>query len=130
MFGIEHDQVDDRRARRHHDVALPIGDLAVGELEQHFEAALGRAGQREAAHQPAGQDGALDAAAKFEKTPAGKPGHVFLRQSGERGDDPQRGFDPLDDRAFGGPDGKRHGDHGGEIVDRPPRVRREAVADD
>ena len=41
---IEHDKIDDRRARRDHDVALPIGDLAVGKFEQQFEAAIGRAG--------------------------------------------------------------------------------------
>ena len=40
IVGIEHDQIDDRRLRRDHHVALPIADLAVGKLEQHVEAAV------------------------------------------------------------------------------------------
>ena len=81
---IEHDEVDDGCARRDHEVALPIGDLAIGKLEKHFEATVGRAGEREGAHQAAGDDASLDAAAEFEEAPARKLRHVFLRQPGKR----------------------------------------------
>jgi hypothetical protein len=126
---IEEDEIDHRRRRRHHDVALPIGDLAVGKIEQKVEAALGRAGQGKPSRQPADQNSAFDAAAQLEKTPAGKPRHVFLRQSRERSDDAQGSLDALGDGAFVRPRCQRHADDGGKIVDGAPGVRRETIAD-
>ena len=65
-------------------------------LEQHVERASRCVPGGECPHKAAGLHRALDAAAEFEKAPAGELRHVLLRQSGERGDDGQRGFDALD----------------------------------
>ena len=81
---VQHHEVDHRRLGRDHHIALPVGELAVGKLQQHVEAAQRRLNFGEAADETAGLQRALDAAAEFEKPPAGKLGHVFLRQPRER----------------------------------------------
>ncbi len=126
---IERDQIDHRRARRHHHVAQPVGDLAVGELQQHVERSLGRRAEGKLPHEARGRHGALDAAAKLQKAPAGLLAHVLLLKPGERRNDAQRTVDAVEDRAFVRSLVERRVDHLDQIGERPPGIRREPIAD-
>ena len=126
---IEHDQIDDRRARRHHDVALPVGDLAVAQFEQDIEGGARRILAGELADEAAGLDRALDAPAELEEAPARELRHVLLGESRERRDDAKRRLDPLQHQRLGGTGRQPRVDHRDQIVERPPGIGREAVAD-
>ena len=71
----------------------------------------------------------LDAPPKLEEAPASQLTHVFLSQSRKRRDDAQRAIGPLEDRAFRRRviDGRI--DQLEEVVQRPPGIRRKAIAD-
>ena len=128
---IEHDEIDHRRQRRDHHIALPIADLAVGKLQQHVEAAVRRvrSPRKQRTRRQVKSARSMRRPSSRKRQPAS-----WVMFSWARPDNDEMMRSAASTRSAmalsEGPDRQRRGDHGGEIVDRPPRIRRETVADD
>ncbi len=104
MAGVEHHQIDHRRARRDHHVAQPVGDLAVGKLQQHVERAVELACRRRTARtkRQVAIARSMRRPSSRKRQPASWLMFSCARPEND-GDDAQRRVDALEDRALGRP---------------------------
>ena len=126
---IERDQIDHRRTRRHHDVAQPVGDLAVGKFQQNVERAVGRRAKRKLrTKRQVASARSMRRPSSRKRQPASWLMFSCARPENDA-DDAQRAVDALEHGAFARSLFERRFDQFDQIGERPPGVGREAIAD-